>query len=99
MLGIIKLRLLSHEQLHFDICELYGRKFYKAVLELKEEGNFNEYSVEQLYAEMETEFDEYQDLYDDETDHSTNGEMQRYWDDYILSELERLSEYAGYYEF
>ena len=91
--------VLSHEQLHFDICELYGRKFYKAVLELQKDGKFNEYSVERLYGKMETEFDKYQDLYDDETDHSTNGDMQRYWDEYIHMELERLSEYAGYWKF
>ena len=91
--------VLSHEQLHFDICELYGRKFYKAVLELQKDGNFNEYSVEKLYDKMEMEFDKYQDLYDDETDHSTNGEMQRYWDEYIYQELDRLSEYAEYWKF
>lgn len=91
--------VLSHEQLHFDICELYGRKFYKAILELKEANNFNKYSVKELYAKMEEEFDEYQDLYDEETDHSTNGDMQRYWDDHIHSELARLKDYAGYWEF
>ena len=91
--------VLSHEQLHFDICELYGRKFYKAVLELKEKDKFNEHSIEKLYIILEDEFDEYQDLYDDETDHSTNGDMQRNWDDHIHSELERLKDYAGYWEF
>ena len=91
--------VLSHEQLHFDICELYGRKFYKAVLELKEKGKFNADAVEELYSNLENEFDEYQDLYDDETDHSTNGEMQRYWDNYIKKELARLEDYAGYWEF
>lgn len=91
--------VLSHEQLHFDICELYGRKFYKAVLELKKKGKFNANSVEKLYISLENEFDEYQDLYDDETDHSTNGEMQRNWDEYIYKELVRLKDYAGYWEF
>ena len=91
--------VLSHEQLHFDICELYGRKFYKAILELKETGKFNEYTIARLYDKMESEFDEYQDLYDDETDHSTNGKMQRNWDEFIQTELEKMSEYAGYWEF
>lgn len=91
--------VLSHEQLHFDICELYGRKFYKAVLELKEKGKFNANTVERLYSNLENEFDEYQDLYDDETDHSTNGEMQRYWDNYIHKELEMLKDFAGYWKF
>jgi hypothetical protein len=91
--------VLSHEQLHFDICELYGRKFYKAVLGLKEAGEFNEYAVARLYDKMEKEFDDYQDLYDDETDHSTNGDMQSEWDEYIHSELERLKDYAGYWKF
>ena len=91
--------VLSHEQLHFDICEFYGRKFYKAVLELQKAGKFNKHSVERLYDKMETEFDKYQDLYDDETDHSTNGEMQRNWNEYIYNELERLSEYAEYWDF
>ena len=91
--------VLEHEQLHFDICELYGRKFFKAVLELKKDGKFNAKSIEILYTRMEKEFDEYQDLYDGETDHSTNGEMQRKWNDYVHSELNRLNDYAGYWKF
>jgi len=91
--------VLSHEQLHFDICELYGRKFYKAVLGLKEADKFNENTLARLYDKMEADFDAYQDLYDDETDHSTNGDMQREWDEFIDNELARLSEYARYWEF
>lgn len=91
--------VLDHEQLHFDICELYGRTFYLAILEQCKKAPLNESIVRKIYSRFQKEFNQYQDLYDDETDNSTNGEMQKKWEQKIARELLALAEYADYKEF
>lgn len=90
--------VLQHEQLHFDICELYGRKFHKEIVSLKEKNQFNEKSLEKLYNLMVKEYDAYQDLYDAETGHSTKTMKQLEWNNRIAADLNALAEYAYYKE-
>ena len=91
--------VLDHEQLHFDICELFGRKLYKEVLALRDGGRLNKRTIHRLHNKFEKQYANYQDLYDKETEHSTNGDEQRKWNKKIRNELEVLSEYAGYHSF
>lgn len=91
--------VLQHEQLHFDICELFGRKLYKEILKLRKQGRLNQKNIERLQSRLEEEYDEYQDLYDFETDHSVNTKMQVYWNKKIKHELEELSAFANYHNF
>jgi hypothetical protein len=88
--------VLQHEQLHFDICELYGRKFYKEILRLKKKNQFNEKSLEALYNSMVKEYDEYQDLYDAQTGHSTKTMKQLEWNNRIEADLNAYAAYANY---
>ena len=91
--------VLEHEQLHFDICELFGRKLYKEVLELRKSGKINKWSIDKIQSKYEKQYSDYQDLYDKETDHSTNGDEQRKWNKKIKKELNELSDYSDYQHF
>lgn len=88
--------VLQHEQLHFDICELYGRKFYREILRLKKKNQLSEKSLERLYNSMVKEYDAYQDLYDAETGHSTKTMKQLEWNNRISADLNALSAFANY---
>lgn len=51
--------LLSHEQYHFNIGELFARKFRKTIQERAKEGDTN--SVE-IFNQMQKDFKDYQEL-------------------------------------
>jgi hypothetical protein len=91
--------VLAHEQLHFDICEVYGRMFYKGVVELRAKDELSQESIEKLYHRLTFEYEKIQDVYDDETNHSINGDKQREWNVAISKKLEELSDYSDYKEF
>lgn len=91
--------VLAHEQLHFDICELFGRLLYKEVVRLRSRGQLTENSLEIVYDDLIEQYDQFQDRYDKETDHSTIASKQQEWNTKIRLELQRLSDYAYYDEF
>ena len=91
--------VLEHEQLHFDICELYGRKFFKGIAELRKRNNLNERNLQSLYDSLVEEYDRFQDEYDDETNHSTVSSAQQRWNSNISKELDKLNGFANYTEF
>lgn len=91
--------VLAHEQLHFDICEIYGRKLFKELLKLKESGKLTNEKAESIYNNMMGAYNDYQDLYDLETDHSTNGKKQEEWNEKVKNELASLEKYSGYQSF
>ena len=80
---------LAHEQLHFDITELYARKIRKALAERRflcgQETEFNAF-----VAKMSNEWQMAQLEYDKETEHSINHNMQKIWHLKIEESLEVL---------
>ncbi len=84
---------LAHEQLHFDITELYARKLRKLLSELEfkcgEEKRFESF----VAATLENWYNE-QRNYDIMTRHSLNKEMQREWHYRIKMELSLLDNFA-----
>lgn len=93
--GNLSQKLLQHEQLHFDICELYARKIRKSVDSLRKEkviGTLTYDSLIHAHLRMEKARN---NLYDLETNHSTNIEKQFEWDEKIRRELVGLKEYAS----
>lgn len=91
--------VLAHEQLHFDICEIYGRKFHKALIEIKSQNKLTSKTIKKVFNQLQEEYDAYQDLYDLESDHSMNGTMQRHWNNKVKRELKELKEFKKYKEF
>ncbi len=82
--------VIKHEQLHFDIAEIYARKLRKY---------FAKYQVplsqaKSVYQEFYQEFEAFQEEYDEETRHGTNDSQQKKWDDKIAQLLEDYQEYA-----
>ena len=81
--------VLEHEQTHFDIVEIYARKFRKEAASLTCTGEKDaERQIEKLYHEIDKELDAYQDKYDNETDGSMNGDAQRKWNKQVAEELQ-----------
>jgi hypothetical protein len=82
--------LLEHEQLHFDIAELYARKIRKRISELRDRGvnNVKEYNAEinKLLEESNVADVEY----DLETLHGALPKKQMLWETKVKKELEEL---------
>ena len=91
--------VLAHEQLHFDICEIYGRKLCKELMQLKKTGKLSQKKTQALYDDMMNAYNEYQDLYDLETSHSRNEGKQEEWKLRVKKELNALKAYSAYQEF
>jgi len=83
--------LLNHEQLHFDITELYARKIRQEIQVQESKSSYVDYLS--LYNKKYKSYKLYQKLYDVETSHSTNFKMQKKWKEKIGSELEKLKKY------
>ncbi|HMB99642.1 MAG TPA: hypothetical protein VKN14_01255 [Flavobacteriaceae bacterium] len=81
--------ILLHEQLHFDLTELYARKLRKRISETKFTKQIRS-ELNRLNNEINDELDVTQNKYDLETNHSINTEAQKHWQDYIIKELEKL---------
>jgi Bacterial protein of unknown function (DUF922) len=76
--------VLAHEQLHFDITEIFARKFYQEVIKVKS-ANKNELSA--LFKKVNSECDKFQEQYDGETDHGTKEEIQAKWKEKVTALL------------
>lgn len=88
--------LLAHEQLHFDITELFARKLRKALTEFDFENSRNlKGALQDLYKKMETERALLQRKYDAETSHSVKEDNQVNWQKYIEAELKELEQFAS----
>jgi hypothetical protein len=83
----ISKELLAHEQLHFDITEVYTRLLREkltsiATPEAIRSGKFNRESNKIL-----TDWKQCQNKYDNETNHGTLAEKQKEWEEKIHSML------------
>lgn len=88
--------LLAHEQLHFDIAEVFAREIRKRLLELNGINHSKfESRVRQIYREVNREHNAFQDLYDKETDHSKNREKQAEWEAKVKRVLEETADYGA----
>ena len=80
--------VLEHEQKHFDISEIYVRKFRKELEERTFKKNENiESEISAIYRSIHKRYMEAQYSYDSETAHGTNKEYQAFWNDMIEKQL------------
>lgn len=84
--------ILAHEQLHFDITELFTRKLRKALSEVTISQNVNE-QLDAIHVKTVKDLNDFQNLYDSETDFSRDYDAQAKWQAYINSELDALKDY------
>lgn len=79
--------ILSHEQLHFDISELYARKLKERL----KKANYNRKNIKAkvraIYRKINEELNDFQNQYDSETNFSRDHEQQLNWNKKIRSIL------------
>ena len=90
------LYILSHEQGHFDIAEIFARKLNKKMAAYKFDPNNYKEDLKKIYDDIIIEKEEMQNAYDIETDHSINKEKQADWLKRIADMLAEFKVYAVY---
>ena len=88
--------ILAHEQGHFDIAEIFARKFYKDLKEYKFNKRTYQQDLKKIYQDILDEKEIMQNNYDRETNHSINRENQLEWLKKIEKLLKQYEDYAGY---
>lgn len=86
--------ILAHEQLHFDITELYVRKFKQQLERLVVNQNIKT-QMNQIHHAINEALDKTQKTYDEQTNHSINIGAQEYWENFIKEELKKLEKYKS----
>ena len=87
--------LLQHEQLHFDICELYTRIARKRFSVFKKA---DEKSMQLIKTTGQTTLNEWQKeevKYDTETNHGLKKDKQKIWNDKVKKSLLELKAFAS----
>ena len=79
--------ILTHEQGHFDLCELYTRKLRQQMEAVNMDMPDLRSVLEHLYFDVKNEYESRQQAYEDETIHGTNFAQQSKWHDIISKEL------------
>jgi hypothetical protein len=89
--------LLSHEQLHFDIVELFARKFRKRLLDFNDSLDFASLQkrCEVEFMELQNQCNMMQNQNDVETSHGVDPEAQDEWDKNVLLELIKMKGYKS----
>jgi len=85
--------LLSHEQLHFDITELFARKLRKEVYAFHQTSRSIKRDYDYIFNQVYNELQRMQVLYDKETHHSLDKQAQTSWQKKIADMLEAYRDY------
>ena len=88
--------ILSHEQGHFDIAEVFARKLHKKLSGYKFNPKTYKKDLKKIYDDVTDEKEETQNEYDEETRHSINKTRQAEWLKKIDEMLEEYEKYADY---
>ena len=84
--------VLAHEQLHFDITEIFARKLYADV---SKRSAATKDELNQLFQEANNECDKMQQEYDQQTDHGTIEDKQARWSDQVSQMLQTSKSYPA----
>jgi hypothetical protein len=87
--------LLMHEQVHFDIAELFARKLRQAYAEYKFNYKTVGKNIDNLFLLNKLERNKMDILYDRETDFSRNRKQQLIWNNKIKIALNKLKKYTS----
>lgn len=87
-------QLLTHEQGHFDLAEIYARKFRAQLDSISfHTGNYQN-EIDSLFNGILAQCDETQNQYDLETEHGLQIKFQQDWQEFIYKELKVLEDYS-----
>ena len=87
--------LLSHEQGHFDIAEIFRRRFCKILQDTILYSKNLQTTIQGIFDRIFKETDNMQNLYDKETNHSKIVLKQEEWKKKIASDLNGSSQYSA----
>jgi hypothetical protein len=90
--------ILTHEQMHFNLSEIYARKIRQAIKTLRKTNNANFNDYEKTINQIIKEFQISEENYDHETNHSRNKTKQLKWENNIKIQLKSLEDYELDYE-
>lgn len=82
--------LLGHEQLHFDIGELYRRKIVKRINGLREKGEKQKAIYRYVIKKLLSDFRNFSREYDEATRFGNRKDEQEKWKNKVWEELKRL---------
>jgi len=88
--------ILAHEQGHFDIAEVFARKFHKRLSEYRFNRRTYQHDLQKIYKDIIDEKEKAQNDYDRQTNHSINKEQQAIWLQRIDRWLKEYEDYADY---
>ena len=88
--------ILSHEQGHFDIAEVFARKLHKKMSAYVFNRRTYQKELKKIYQDILDEKEEMQNKYDKETNHSINKEKQAEWLRKIETMLKETKAWADY---
>lgn len=78
--------VLKHEQIHFDITEIYTRKLRKALIEANITANKFD-KAQAIFETIKSEWKNRQEYYDYQTEHGVREETQKEWEAIVQLEL------------
>ena len=88
--------ILAHEQGHFDVAELHARKLNRSLKAYIFNSKTVSRDVNAIYDSIMKEHHQFQQAYDEETDHSRKINIQKVWEEKIAGELKRLESFKNY---
>jgi predicted HAD superfamily hydrolase len=83
-----------HEQLHFDITELFARKIRKVFRETTFSEDHYEEEIKALYMKCMTELGNYRSVYNSETFFGAKLDKQLMWNDKVAAALNEFVAYT-----
>lgn len=86
--------ILNHERLHFDITELFARKFRQRIESTTFNMNISN-QMETIHNSINRELETMQNTYDAQTNNSQNRELQKEWETKIKQQLNKLVHYSS----
>jgi hypothetical protein len=88
--------ILSHEQGHFDIAEIFARKLNMKIATYRVNKATCKDDLKKIYEDIVQEKEAMQNTYDEETNHSIYKEKQAEWLKKIGEMLKEYASYAAY---
>jgi hypothetical protein len=88
--------ILAHEQGHFDITEIFARKLNEALQNYEFNKRSFKKDINEIYQNIVAQKEEFQKMYDSDSDHSRNRKQQYDWLIKIQKLLDETETYAMY---
>lgn len=86
--------LLKHEQVHFDIAQLYACKLQQAFNTYPYTSKFSA-EILAIFEALNKEYHTIQKLYDEQSNHSLASAKQKQWEVFVETELMNVSQLAA----